>query len=179
MRVHLCPHCDVQLPDGARFCPSCGGEIAWPETNAAVVEELVDAPPIAEPNTRDVTPDLASAGSDLPLPENIAAVISYVTIIPAAVFLYLEPFRRNRFVRFHALQHLLLFATAVACAIAATILWTVLELIPFMRVLVFPFAGLIGLAWLFVWLLLVVKAYNHKMFKLPWIGNYADQWSQR
>ena len=48
-----------------------------------------------------------------------------------------------------------------------SILWMLLQLIPFMRVLVFPLAGLIGLAWFFLWLLLVVKAYQHEMFKLP------------
>ena len=100
-----------------------------------------------------------------------------VTIVPAVVFLYLDPFRRNRFVRFHAVQHLLLFGAAVGFAVAATIVWTILQLLPFMRVLVFPFVGLISLAWLFVWLLLVVKAYHHEMFKLPWIGDYAELWS--
>ncbi len=53
------------------------------------------------------------------MPENIAAVISYATIIPAAAFLYLEPYRRNRFVRFHAVQHLLLFGAAVAFAVGS------------------------------------------------------------
>jgi uncharacterized membrane protein len=113
----------------------------------------------------------------LPVPENIAAVISYLTIIPAVIALYLEPFRHNRFVRFHAVQHLLLFGAACACGVAAAALWTILQLVPFMRVLVFPFVGLISLAWIFLWLLLVVKAYHHEMFKLPWIGDYAEEWS--
>ena len=53
----------------------------------------------------------------------------------------------------------------------------VLQLIAFMRALVFPFAGLIGLAWFFLWLLLVVKAYRHEMFKLPFIGDFVEEWS--
>ena len=50
-----------------------------------------------------------------------------------------------------------------------------MQLIPFMRVLVFPLAGLIGLAWFFLWVLLVVKAYQHELFKLPIIGDLAEQ----
>jgi uncharacterized membrane protein len=42
-------------------------------------------------------------------------------------------------------------------------------------VLVFPLGGLITLAWFFVWVLLVVKAYQHELFKLPIIGDLAEQ----
>ena len=80
--------------------------------------------------------------------------------------------------RFHSLQHLLLFVAAVAGALAAGILWMLLALIPPMRVLVFPFVGLISLAWFFLWLLLVVKAYHHQWFKLPYLGDYAEAWSR-
>jgi len=65
----------------------------------------------------------------------------------------------------------------MAFAIAAYLLWMLLQLIPIMRVLVFPFAGLIALAWFFLWLLLVVKAYHHEIFKLPYIGDLAEEWS--
>ena len=114
----------------------------------------------------------------LPVPENVAAVLSYITLVPAVIFLLVDPFRRSRFVRFHALQHILLGAAGLACALAATVLWMGLQLIPPMRVLVFPFVGLISLAWVFLWLLLVVKAYHHEWFKLPWIGAYAEEWSR-
>ena len=165
-----CPHCGRQIHEKVNFCPHCGGEIAW--------EWVPDG--VEEADTKYLSPEAATAqsdGSPLPIPENIAAVISYVTIIPAILFLYLDPFRRNRFVRFHAVQHLLLFAAASVCGVAAIVLWTALQLIPPMRVLVFPFAGLISLAWTFTWLMLLVKAYHHEMFKLPYIGDYAEIWS--
>ena len=60
-------------------------------------------------------------------------------------------------------------------AIAAFLLWMVLQLISFMRVLIFPFTGLIALAWFFLWILLVMKAYRHEWFKLPWIGDLAEK----
>ncbi len=118
-------------------------------------------------------------GNPLPIPENIAAVIAYITIIPAIVFAYVEPFRRNLFVRFHAFQHILLFVAGLAFTLAFSLVVMVLQLIPFMRVLVFPLIGLISLAWVFLWALLVMKAYHYEMFKLPWIGDLAEEWSRR
>ena len=187
--MYWCPHCGAKLPELARFCAQCGGPIAQVETppqfetaaveeGVAVEEAGVTGSPAVAVATATVAPPGQARADELPVPENIAAVISYLTLIPAVVFLYLDPFRRNRFVRFHAIQHLLLFAAAFAVAITASLVWTVLELIPFMRVLVFPFVGLIWLAWFFLWLLLVVKAYHHEVFKLPWIGDYAEEWSE-
>ena len=102
--------------------------------------------------------------------------MAYITIIPAIVFLFLEPFKRNFFVRFHAFQHLFLWVAGIRdrhCG--GDTQCTMLQLIPFMRVLVFPLAGLITLAWFFLWVLLVVKAYQHEFFKLPIIGDLAEQ----
>jgi len=192
--MYLCPHCDVQLADQARFCSQCGGPIAWdqvapPQTDAVEVIAEPEArrldieSPVVTPGyvaSAAVRPEVVaeSGGDGLPVPENIAGVLAYATLIPAVIFLFVDPFRRSRFVRFHALQHILLWVAGLACSIAASVLWMVLQLIPPMRVLVFPFVGLISLAWFFLWLLLVVKAYHHEMFKLPWIGDYAEEWSR-
>jgi uncharacterized membrane protein len=117
--------------------------------------------------------------ASLPIPENVAAVIAYITPIPAAVFLFLRPFRDNLFVRFHAFQHIFLFAAGVAFVAAGAILGMILQLIPSMRVLIFPFMGVAALAWFFLWLLLLVKAYHYEMFKLPWIGDLAEEYTNR
>ena len=120
-----------------------------------------------------------STGEPLPIPENIAGVVAYITLFPAIIFLLLAPFKRNRFVRFHSFQHLLLWAAGAGVAIAAGVVGGILQLIPFMRVLFLPLGGLLSLAWLFLWLLLVVKAYFHEMFKLPYIGDVAQEWADR
>jgi uncharacterized membrane protein len=175
--TYKCPHCGAELPEKTNYCHQCGAAVMWEwlsdvaddaatQSNEAVAGQMVSETP-------------AYSGSEpLPMPENVAAVISYITIVPATLFLVLRPFNRNRFVRFHSLQHLLLFTAALASAIAAAILWMLLDLIPPMRVLVFPFVGLVSLAWFFVWLLLVVKAYHHQWFKLPYLGDYAEAWSR-
>ena len=165
-----CPQCAWPLAEQAQFCSSCGAAIPpdqRDEGDAAVAHE----------SARTVGAD--ASDESLPVPENVAGVIAYITIFPAIVFLLVEPFKRNRFVRFHSFQHLLLWAAGVVFGIAAGIVGAILQLIPFMRVLVFPFTGLVGLAFFFLWVLLVVKAYNHEMFKLPILGDLAETWAER
>jgi uncharacterized membrane protein len=175
--MSLCPQCGASSSDGALFCPSCGAPVVQSEAdrtgNTAHLPTKDDRlPPEGIPRG----PFYGDApGEALPLPENIAGAVAYITIVPAIVFLLLEPFKRNLFVRFHAFQHLFLWVAGFVIAIAAGILAALLQLIPFMRVLVFPLGGLIGLAWFFLWVLLVVKAYQHEFFKLPIIGDLAEQ----
>jgi len=160
----LCQRCGASMPGQASFCPRCGVAVSQPSNDRLQ--------PGGEPMA---AASGETSGEPLPIPENIAGVVAYITIIPSVVFLFLEPFRRNFFVRFHAFQHLYLWVAGFVFAIAAGILSMLLQLIPFMRVLVFPLAGLITLAWFFLWVLLVVKAYQHELFKLPIIGDLAEQ----
>ena len=172
-----CPHCGVRLEDRAPYCAQCGGAIAWEEAGRAEEASPVESAFVETP-VAVVGATAHGDGVHLPIPENVAAMVAYITPVPAIVFLYLEPFRRSVFVRFHSFQHVCVWVAGLGFAIASIILWTVLQMIPFMRVLVFPFVGLISLAWFFLWLLLVVKAYHHEWFKLPLIGDFAEEWSR-
>ena len=61
----------------------------------------------------------ASAG----LADNVAGALAYVfTIIPAILFLILEPYNRRPFVRFHAFQCLCLAATGFVLSFVCAIL---------------------------------------------------------
>jgi uncharacterized membrane protein len=105
------------------------------------------------------------------LTDNMAGALAYVTIIPAIIFLVLEPFNKKRFIRFHAFQ-------SIFFAIAWTVLWLILTFIshiPFLgwaTVFVWPLVSLAGFV---IWLILVLKAYQGQMFKLPVIGDIAEQ----
>jgi uncharacterized membrane protein len=172
----VCPQCGASSPDYAVFCQRCG----TPVTKARADEAgATSSPATSEARPPGNSPHWESrsesSSEGLPIPENVAGVLAYITIIPAVVFLVLEPFKRNYFVRFHAFQHLFLWIAGFVFAIVAGILSALMQLVPFMRVLVFPLAGLIGLAWFFLWVLLVVKAYQHELFKLPIIGDLAEQ----
>ena len=138
----FCPNCGTQIADGAA-CPKCAG--AAPSVGAT------------------------TAGGGLT--DNMAGALAYVTIIPAIVFLVLEPYNKNRFIRFHAFQCLFLTGTFVALSIVLGILGT----IPFLgwaTVLLWP---LISLAGLVIWIILVLKAYQGQTFKLPVIGDMAEK----
>jgi uncharacterized membrane protein len=168
--VARCPQCGWPLPEQAQYCSGCGAVV--PEAGASATVAPVDLSPVE--SQRD-----GSSDHHLPIPENITGVIAYITIFPAIAFLLLEPFKRSRFVRFHSFQHLLLWAAGVGIGIAAGLVGAILQLIPFMRVLFLPLGGLLSLAWFFLWLLLIVKAYQHEMFKLPYLGDLAEEWADR
>jgi uncharacterized membrane protein len=171
-----CSQCGASLSQQALFCPHCGSAAALvgaDELKVAASQAGSERSQIAETPLGRNSGD--TIGEALPIPENVAGVVAYITIVPAVVFLFLEPFKRNFFVRFHAFQHLFLWVAGFVIGVVVGILASILQLIPFMRVLVFPLGGLIMLAWFFVWVLLVVKAYHHELFKLPIIGDLAEK----
>ena len=52
------------------------------------------------PQYTPVPPQAAQSG----LSDNAAGALAYITIIPAIIFLLVEPYNKNSFVRFHAWQ---------------------------------------------------------------------------
>lgn len=94
---------------------------------------------------------------------NVAALLSYlVGFISGIVFLVIE--KENKFVRFHAMQ-------SVIVSGALFVLQIVLGFIPFL-VMLSPLVGLLGIA---LWVILMVKAYQGEIFKLPVIGDIAEK----
>jgi uncharacterized membrane protein len=172
----VCPQCGASSPDYAVFCQRCGTPVTKARADEAGATSSHATSEVARERDMPRGESHAESSDDgLPIPENVAGVMAYITITPAIVFLFVEPFKRNFFVRFHAFQHLFLWIAGFALSIVAGILSMLMQLIPFMRVLVFPLGGLIGLAWFFLWVLLIVKAYQHELFKLPFIGDLAEQ----
>ena len=94
---------------------------------------------------------------------NTAAGLSYFTWIAGLIFFLSE--KQNRFVRFNAMQELLLTGTWVAAYI-------VIAFIPIIGFLLWPFIGLVGFV---LWLICVINAFQGKYFKLPIIGDYAER----
>jgi len=111
-----------------------------------------------------------------PLPEPLAGALAYFTFIPAIVFLVLEPYKNNRFVRFHSFQCLLLWGAGILVAIVLKLAGLLLFIIPVLGPL------LVLLVWtvvlfgaVVIWLVLVVKAFQGLMFRLPMLGDFAAQ----
>ncbi len=103
-------------------------------------------------------------------------MLAYFTIIPAIIFLLIEPYNRNRFVRFHSFQCLFVTIALIVVDVALTILSSILHLLPVIGWLITAIMWpLYGLAVLALWILLVIKAYQHEMFKLPVVGDMAEK----
>jgi uncharacterized membrane protein len=152
----LCLHCAAQMPETAAFCPGCGRPTA--AKIVATEKEKVK-------------------GKVSIFPENIAAALGYFTFVPAIVFLLRTPFNRNRFVRFHSIQCLLLWAVALAAVAVLRLAGLVLFYIPLGPLLAVLIDALATLAACLIWIVLVVKALQGEMFKLPVLGGFAEQYS--
>ena len=112
------------------------------------------------------------------LGERVAGAVAYVTFIPAIIFLFLKGFKKTAFVRFHAVQCLLLWCAGTAAALLLRMASHLMALIPVIGPpLVFLISVLAILAAGFLWLVLIVKALQGEMFKLPWLGEFAAAYS--
>ena len=138
------------------FCNMCGAQIADGTTTCAAC--LSKAP-------------AASSGSSAGMADNVAGMLAYITIIPAIIFLVMEPYNKKVFIRFHAFQCLFF-------AVAWTALWIVLNIvvhIPFLGWLTILLWPLVGLAGFIIWVILLLKANQGQMYKLPVIGDMAEK----
>ena len=104
----------------------------------------------------------------LPPAERAAAAVAYLTLVPAAVVLFLPEFRNSRFVRFHAWQSILLWGVFFVLTVAALLLSNVAAAMLFLL-----FGILASLAMLFLWVVLTVKAWEGERFELPLFGELA------
>jgi uncharacterized membrane protein len=118
--------------------------------------------------TDQIQPAITSSG----LSENSAGGLAYLTFIPAIIFLVMEPYNRNPFIKFHAWQSILLTGAWVAWVIVRVILGLVLH---FMWFLWFAIGAVVGLAFFILWLVAIVQAFNGKKFSIPVIGAIAEK----
>jgi uncharacterized membrane protein len=146
-----CPECAAQMPDSAAYCPGCG---------------------------RSMQPDPLPKPKAANLRENFAGSAAYATFIPALAFLFIEPYRRNPFVRFHSVQCLLCWLVGVVVGVLLRILGLLLLFVPvvgpLLSVLLVAF---VTIAALMIWVVLAVKAFQGERFSLPVIGTLAKQYS--
>lgn len=103
--------------------------------------------------------------------DNVAGMLAYITIIPAIVFLVMEPYNKSRFIRFHSFQNIFFHVAWIAVWIALTIVG-MLPVLGWASFLIWPIVGLAGFI---IWLVMLLKAYQGQMFKLPVIGDMAEK----
>lgn len=88
--------------------------------------------------------------------QNLKAALAYLLGFITGVYLLLTE-KDDNFVRFHAMQSTLVFGILF-----------ILNFVPIINFFTLP-AGVI------LWILLMYKAYSGEKYKLPYIGDLADQ----
>jgi uncharacterized membrane protein len=110
------------------------------------------------------------------MPGTLAGALAYFTFLPAVVFLLVEPYKKNRFVRFHSFQCIGVFLCIAILAAVMRIASALIGLIPLLGpLLIVLISAILILGFFILWLVLLVKALQGEMFKLPLVGDYAER----
>ncbi|MDJ0808901.1 MAG: DUF4870 domain-containing protein [Desulfobacterales bacterium] len=102
------------------------------------------------------------------LPAHIAAILCYLLgWISGLVFYLIE--KESDFVRFHATQAIITFG-------ALTVVSLLIQVLPLLGQLIGGLLSLLGLA---LWIILMIKAALKERFKLPYIGDWAEEYARK
>ncbi len=145
---------------------------------------MQNPPPV---QTGQSSTGLQTGKSSTGLDENVAALLSYIfNWVTGLIFFLIE--KESRFVRFHAMQAILLGASAIVIGIVLWVAWIILliivtqisDVLTMIFNLVFMLLMFAFYAGFFIALILcMVKAYQKQYFKLPVIGNMAEKFSTK
>ena len=167
--MSACQACGTALAVDTRFCQSCGSPTELnPGVSVVSVDGAAQAAVISQPGEAGPTT----------MDTNVVGALTYLAgFITGIVFLVLDPYKSNSFVRFHAFQSIFFNIAWIAFWIVWMIISAVLTpltagifgLIAVPLMLIFTVAGL-GL-----WITLMYQAYQQKLFKLPIVGKFAAE----
>jgi uncharacterized membrane protein len=172
--MSFCQTCGTSLPDGSPACTACGA------TQGAAAAAAPGPIPGAIPGP---IPGTIPAAAAAPMPAvgagltpNVAGALAYlVGAITGILFLVIDPFKTDRFVRFHAFQSIF-FNLAW---IGFWILWTIVGLMlgavshGLFFIIQLPINLLITVGGFCLWAYLMYTAYQGKTFQIPVIGALA------
>jgi uncharacterized membrane protein len=110
-----------------------------------------------------------------PLAENVAAALCYaLMLITGVLFLILEPYNKNRNIRFHAFQSIFVGLAMVLGRIALGIFFAIVGTFSGWF-FIFTIDRLYGLACMILWIYLMVMAYQGRKIVLPVVGPMAEK----
>ena len=168
--MSFCQTCGTSLPDGSPTCTACGAT----QGAASAPGPIPGAMPGPIPGTIPAAAPLPAAGAGLT--PNVAGALAYlVGAITGILFLVIDPFKTDRFVRFHAFQSIF-FNLAW---IAFWILWTIVGLMlgaishGLFFIIQLPINLLLFVGGFCLWAYLMYTAYQGKTFQIPVIGALA------
>jgi uncharacterized membrane protein len=151
----VCSKCGSTISNGSSFCGACGS-------------------PVSSANT---VPPPGSGAAAAGLTSNVAGALSYLLgLVTGIIFLALEPYKRDPFVRFHAFQSILYNVVVIVF----WILWSNVVIMGVITlgflVTIFSLIGsLVYMGFFLYWLFLMYKAYNKETYKIPVLGDWASK----
>jgi uncharacterized membrane protein len=107
---------------------------------------------------------------------NVAGLLTYILgFITGIVFLVIEPYKNDKFVRFHAFQSIFFNVAVIVLWIAYMIVASILGFVSFgvLATVMGSVGLLIWLAILAYWIFLMYKAYSNELYKIPFVGDLA------
>ena len=192
----FCTQCGADV-SGMKFCAQCGtlaaesgaaqpappqpeaagqngGEAAEGAAGAGSAPAAGAVSPTGGPEV-DVAPEGAPEGAAGSAPvagsQDIAAALAYITPL-AVLFLVIEPFNKDRLVRFHCMQSLLLFGGLMAGYLGLLILGGIFSVVGVGFVFA-PLRGLVVLGFFVLSVIGAIKAFQGQKFHLPLVGELA------
>jgi uncharacterized membrane protein len=162
----FCAHCGSTLVEAGAPCNACG---------AAASSASAAQPQYATVGANAAT---AAPAADAPISNNVAAMLSYLLApLSAIVLLVMEPYKNDRFVRFHSFQSIFFCLGWIALWIAMGILSMILGTLTggLFALISLPIYLILGLAGMAYWIFLMVKAYSGQMHLVPVVGRLAEQ----
>jgi uncharacterized membrane protein len=150
-----CTKCGAAVNEGTTFCGSCGTQVLG---GAQVA-------PAAGIQVTGMT-------------SNVAAALTYLLgFITGIIFLVIEPYNKDPFVRFNAFQSIFLSVFYIVFSMVWGALFGMLFLgsLGFLFSLIALVLRLVELAFFLLWLFLMYKAWKNERYSLPIIGPLAPK----
>jgi uncharacterized membrane protein len=171
----FCANCGSEVQ--GRFCAKCGTPVAAPAGPPPPGAQPGGSP---SPGSQGYAPPPGggySSPAQAGLQENVASALCYVLgVLTGVLFLVIEPYSRNRNIRFHAFQAIFAWIAVVALSIIIAIVSPVFSFMPFIgwMISVLLWAGF-SCGVFVLWLMLMYKAYNNEKWVLPVVGPMAEK----
>ncbi len=119
--------------------------------------------------------DVQSSGSVTPQNQVVAAATYLLGLVTGILFLYLEPYDKDEFVRFHARQSI---AFSLAVIVINVVLGVSIAVLPFgLGRLLSALLEIVNLLLAIMWIFLMYKAYSGERYRIPELADLADSFS--